>query len=210
MTSDKIKKKRQKKISQIIKNATKVFASKGYDGASVNVIAQKSGISKKNMYYYTGDKEALYNQVVTEQLNNAIKHVKIETTDRLTPEEKIKKFIEGVAQVANMPELHSIVIIELLTGGKHLPDSIHEGLAIGLTTFISILKSGKESGKFKEVNEILLPAMIFATLVFLNLLKPLIKRNKEYIEKIEELGLGINDNVIKETTKIILKTLTAR
>lgn len=207
MTRDNIKKNRQKKINQILKTATKIFAQKGYDGASVNVIAEKAGISKRSMYYYTGDKETLYDNVLNEQLNNAIKHIKIEITDNLTPKEKIKKYIQGIAQVANIPELHSIVIRELLSGGKNLPDGVHEGLGLGLTTIINILKEGQENGDFRDVNEIVLPGMIFGTLVFWNLIVPLIHKNKEYKEKVEELGLQVNDRVTEETIQLILQIL---
>ena len=210
MTRDYIKKNRQKKINQIIKTATKVFAATGYDGASVNVIADKSGISKRSMYYYTGDKEALYDMVLNEQLKNAIKHVKIEITDQLSPEEKLHKFIEGIAQVANIPELHAIVLRELLSGGNNLPAGVHEGLTMGLTIFIDILTEGQQSGEFEEANEIVLSTMIFGTLVFWNLLMPLIIRNKDYKEKIETLGIGVNDKITEETAKIILKMLKSK
>jgi hypothetical protein len=52
-----IKLRRKEKINHILATATKVFAEKGYAGASTNEIADMAGISKRTMYYYIGDKD---------------------------------------------------------------------------------------------------------------------------------------------------------
>lgn len=45
---------------KIIKTATEEFANKGFNGASINEIAKKSGISIGSMYSYFSSKEDLY------------------------------------------------------------------------------------------------------------------------------------------------------
>ncbi|MEX0591622.1 MAG: TetR/AcrR family transcriptional regulator [Xanthobacteraceae bacterium] len=44
----------------ILKAATAEFASKGLDGGRVDEIARRSGINKRMIYHYFGDKEGLY------------------------------------------------------------------------------------------------------------------------------------------------------
>ncbi len=62
-TFDKISDKKREKI---IKISTVEFAEKGFNGANVNVIANKSGISIGSMYNYFSSKEHLFLTVVDE------------------------------------------------------------------------------------------------------------------------------------------------
>ena len=50
----------------IIKVATEEFAQNGLSGARVNEIASKTKTSKRMIYYYFGDKDGLYQQVLIE------------------------------------------------------------------------------------------------------------------------------------------------
>jgi len=49
-----------KKRERILEAAAKEFAANGYDGASLNRILEKAGISKGAAYYYFDDKADLY------------------------------------------------------------------------------------------------------------------------------------------------------
>ncbi len=62
-TFDKIS---DKKRERIIKIATVEFAEKGFNGANVNVIANKAGISIGSMYNYFSSKEHLFLTIVDE------------------------------------------------------------------------------------------------------------------------------------------------
>jgi len=50
----------EKKRSKILKAAMNEFAKNGYNGASINIIAEKAGISIGSMYSYFDSKDALY------------------------------------------------------------------------------------------------------------------------------------------------------
>ncbi|HSV96246.1 MAG TPA: TetR/AcrR family transcriptional regulator [Spirochaetota bacterium] len=62
-TFDKISDKKREKI---IKISTVEFAEKGFNGANVNVIANKAGISIGSMYNYFSSKEHLFLTIVDE------------------------------------------------------------------------------------------------------------------------------------------------
>jgi AcrR family transcriptional regulator len=53
-----------KKRERILEAAAKEFAANGYDGASLNRILEKAGISKGAAYYYFDDKADLYTTTV--------------------------------------------------------------------------------------------------------------------------------------------------
>jgi AcrR family transcriptional regulator len=60
----------------ILEAATEEFTSKGLTGARVDHIARRSGVNKRMIYYYFGDKEGLY-LAVLEATYSAIRHAEI-------------------------------------------------------------------------------------------------------------------------------------
>ncbi len=54
-----IAKDHDQKRDQILKNAAKVFATEGFDRASMALLARECGISKANIYHYYDSKDAL-------------------------------------------------------------------------------------------------------------------------------------------------------
>lgn len=53
--------------ARILEKATEIFASVGFDGASVGDIVKSSRINKRMLYHYFGDKEGLYRAVFRQQ-----------------------------------------------------------------------------------------------------------------------------------------------
>ncbi len=106
---------------RIFRVATAEFAAKGYDGARIDVIAEKAGINKQRIYAYFGDKDGLFTEVW--------KH----TLDLLYEEDS--QFGDlGEQDVPNLgriilksymdfhdshPEFWRIFVIENLVGGRH-------------------------------------------------------------------------------------------
>ncbi len=87
--------------TQLIDVGRQVFADKGYDGASVEEIAERAKISKPIVYEHFGGKEGLYAVIVdreleyvTEQISNAISRG--EPRDRL--EAAIMAFLSYVKE----------------------------------------------------------------------------------------------------------------
>lgn len=54
-----IAKDHDQKREQILRNAAKVFATEGFDRASMSLLARECGISKANIYHYYDSKDAL-------------------------------------------------------------------------------------------------------------------------------------------------------
>ena len=48
----------------VIAAATEVFSEVGFEGASINEISARSGVSKQNLFYHFGDKDRLWREVV--------------------------------------------------------------------------------------------------------------------------------------------------
>ena len=101
MSRKDIRNKREAKIAYIIKIATAVFAKKGYEGAFLDEIANRAGISKQSIYYYVGDKITLYNEVLKKLLNDVIHTIKYDIDSGLPPDDNMKAFVQRTAQLAH-------------------------------------------------------------------------------------------------------------
>ena len=64
-TSDQLQQLRETKKQQIMQAALKVFANRGFNGATINMIAKEAGIAKGLMYSYYESKEKLLGELLT-------------------------------------------------------------------------------------------------------------------------------------------------
>jgi len=62
------------KRAAILEAAMALFPSRGYDGTSVEVIAQSAGVSKLTVYSHFADKETLFEAAVTECCAQMLPH----------------------------------------------------------------------------------------------------------------------------------------
>lgn len=63
-TKDQLDQLRESKKQQILEAALKVFATHGYDGATINMIAKEAKIAKGLMYTYYASKEKLVQELI--------------------------------------------------------------------------------------------------------------------------------------------------
>ncbi|HWB23960.1 MAG TPA: TetR/AcrR family transcriptional regulator [Chitinophagaceae bacterium] len=70
-TSDQLQVVRENRKQQILQAALKVFAAKGYDGATIAMIAKEAGIAKGLLYTYYASKENLLDELIQFGLQKA-------------------------------------------------------------------------------------------------------------------------------------------
>src|ERR687884_1733799 len=59
---------RRRNRARILAAAERIFAEKGYEGATTAAIAAAAGLPKSNLHYYFPTKEAVYRAVIDETL----------------------------------------------------------------------------------------------------------------------------------------------
>lgn len=78
---------------KIIEVAIECFGENGYDGTSMRMIAEKSGVSKPAIYYYFPDKEHLFQGIflyTMEKFRNALQSIKDSSKNAV---EKLKEIL---------------------------------------------------------------------------------------------------------------------
>ncbi|MFS8103081.1 TetR family transcriptional regulator [Lentzea alba] len=138
--------------ADILDVATHEFADKGYTGARVDEIAERTSTTKRMIYYYFGGKEQLYIAVL-ERAYSAIRALEAGVdVEHLDPEIAIRRLAELTFDhhEAN-PDFIRLVSIENIHHAKHIARSeILANLANpALDGLARALERGRESGRFR-------------------------------------------------------------
>jgi len=137
----------------IVEVATREFADKGYGGARVDAIANRTRTSKRMLYYYFASKEGLY-LAVLESAYAAIRQQ--ETTldlEHQSPAEALATLVASTFDYYEAhPEFVRLVMNENIMGGAHMKRS----KAIGklnvtvIDTLRRLLARGQNAGVFRR------------------------------------------------------------
>jgi AcrR family transcriptional regulator len=139
--------------ADILAVATREFADRGFAGARINEIADKTSTTKRMIYYYFGSKEGLY-VAVLEQAYSLIRSLEQQLdVVHLDPVEAIRE-LAGLTfdHHESHPDFIRLVSIENIHHGEHLARStVLSGLANpALDVLDAILQRGWAAGLFRE------------------------------------------------------------
>ncbi len=139
--------------ADILDVATREFADKGYTGARVDEIAERTSTTKRMIYYYFGGKEQLYIAVL-EQAYLAIRALEAELdVEHLEPEDAIRRLAELTFDHHEAhPDFIRLVSIENIHRAEHIARSeVLAGLANpALDGLTQILERGRAAGRFRD------------------------------------------------------------
>ncbi|MET0279023.1 MAG: TetR family transcriptional regulator [Pseudorhodoplanes sp.] len=137
----------------ILAAAIEEFTARGLDGARVDDIAERSGVNKRMIYYYFGDKTGLYLAVLEATYSDIRKaEMKLHLTD-LEPVEAMRELVRFTWRYfIEHPEFLSLLGTENLHRAKHLKTSkdirdLHSPLVGNITL---LLKRGLRAKVFRE------------------------------------------------------------
>ena len=128
---------RAKQITSIMSAAEIEFSQKGFDGASVQAIADRTDLSKRQVLYFFGTKKNLYQSVVSNIFKNWATHDLYEQTGH--PRQILTTYIERILRSSQeKPHLSKIMINEM-----------NRGATVAIPVFRE-LKTEKTIRKLKE------------------------------------------------------------
>jgi AcrR family transcriptional regulator len=180
--------------ANIIDVATREFSDKGFAGARIDEIAEKTNSSKRMIYYYFGGKEGLYQAVLEQSYAGIREREQAQNFDAMTAEEAMRALIvhtfdyhmahpEFVRLVMNENILHG-AHIEAVSGIKNRNRSVVNALQ-------RMLDKGIEEGVFREGVDPLDLHMTMSALCFFNV------SNRYTLRAI----FGVDTSVAKARTK---------
>lgn len=164
-------------IQRILETAAELFASQGFAGARMDEIARRAGVNKAMLYYYVGDKEALYEQVLHEALVHNRFVIQKATAEAETWEGKLRALIAAIAGLAtNNPNLPRLMLREVAGGGTGISDAVEADMAAIFAMLGEILREGTASGTFRPCNPLLIHMMIIGSVMVMTAARPVATR----------------------------------
>lgn len=140
--------------AEILREAAKLFAVKGYDGTSVQDIAQAVGINKASLYHFFADKSQIHSTVVILALSRLIELVKEKLKSCPTASDKVEGFARAHAQYISE---HSSLYFAAALGYHDLNDPAVKAKVQRMRdcyeeTLRRIIREGIEAGEFRELD----------------------------------------------------------
>ena len=142
-----------KNQERILKAATAEFARSGLGGARVDRIAERAGANKRMLYYYYGNKEALF-LAVMEASYARIRSAELGLRlGQVEPEEGIRRLVEFTwTYYLDNPEFLTLLNSENLHKARHIKRSknipaLHSPF---VGTIEDLLARGVKAGKFRR------------------------------------------------------------
>jgi TetR/AcrR family fatty acid metabolism transcriptional regulator len=141
--------RQQKRSSQILRAAQKVFAAEGYHDATVADVAREAGVSEKTVYEYFPSKEELLFQIPVEPTLEAIR-----TLEKTLPyvrgaANKIRTIIyHFVSFYAEHREYATVILMSLNVNSNFLKTETFKRLRKAFRVIDAVVEEGIGSGEF--------------------------------------------------------------
>jgi AcrR family transcriptional regulator len=84
-----------KRASHVYRVAAEIMCQKGYEGTSMNDIAEAAGLTKAGIYHYIRGKEELLFEIMTYAMDNLDQRVIAPAQEIADAEERLRKIVEG-------------------------------------------------------------------------------------------------------------------
>ena len=176
---------RKMRQERILTGALEVFKSKGFDGATMDEIAQKSDFGKATLYYYFHSKEEVFAAILEDGWQKLWASLELVIAGNDSPRQTFINVLLKIAENArNRPGLYEFLFnVPKVITFEEQPWKRYQERMYG--TIQGLLEDGIKTGEFPNINpQLLFKAMggLFMGLVLMG------DRKKQVSEKdIEEL-----------------------
>lgn len=165
---------------RIVAAATAEFAEKGYEGARVEAIARRARVNKALLYYYVGNKEALYTAVLLENLAYIGPKVREACESASTSEERLRAYAEVFERLAAArPHMPRVILRELASGGQHLSPRVLQAFLEIFSVLRGTLQEGQASGELRPIDPLTAHVLLVGGTMLLRAVRPLRARAAE-------------------------------
>jgi AcrR family transcriptional regulator len=136
---------------KLVQVAERLFAERGFDGASVRDICAGAGANLGAVTYHFGGKEALFSAVLLSRIGPLLRIGREIAGRRIGPEQKLRAILDAYAMhvLHDDPALKAF-FAEVLHGGRRIPDQALESVRWRNRVFADTVREGTRQGVFRE------------------------------------------------------------
>ena len=146
-----IMKKYDAKKDKIKEAGIKSFAAYGFQKTTLEDIAEMLGMKKNSLYYYFESKEALFHELIEDELNEHLKLITEISSSEIPADKKLKKAIDEQIQfVHNRLQKYAVKLSSFLEINRLVKTQFQEFQKMERGYIESILKDGIKNGIFRK------------------------------------------------------------
>ena len=136
---------------EILDVATRLFAERGYEGTSMNDVAERVGMRKASLFYHFATKDALYEAVLDRlvaSLQAALEAIYVSSG---TYQDRLDAVTETVVTVLSThPYAARLLLREAMDWGPVIRGKLLDRILLVLEAGAAWLRAGQEQGAFVE------------------------------------------------------------
>jgi TetR/AcrR family transcriptional regulator len=154
---------RDKLEADIAGVAVRVFAECGYEGTSIAAIADAAGLSKQNLMYYYPTKQALYQRVLDDVLDDWLARMESLADEQHDPRDVLRAYVQAKLRFSReQPWASRVYAMEVIGGAQLYGEQIKSRVVPLLRKDIAVFEKWIAAGRIAPVNATHLIFMIWA------------------------------------------------
>ncbi len=148
---------REFRVREILDAACRVVAQHGFQGATVERVAEEAAIAKGTVYLYFQNKDELFTAAVEQGMANFVSQVRSQVAEAVTPVEKLQRLVEASLELSDIHrDFFKTLLLErnFLAASPHHPEAAHMlDLYLAYIHFIEeLIQDGVRVGVFRAHN----------------------------------------------------------
>jgi TetR/AcrR family transcriptional regulator len=137
----------------ILGEAVREFAECGYEGTSIATVAERAGLSKQNLMYYFPTKQALYQRVLDNVLDEWLARMASLADPGKDPGDVLRAYVRAkLAFSREQPLASRVYAMEVIGGAKLYADQIRRRVIPLLRADIAVFERWSAEGRIAPVN----------------------------------------------------------
>lgn len=156
-------KRRRLRKEEIVAEATRLFAERGYEGASMGDLAERVGLRKASLFHHFASKDALYQTVLGELLESMRGAILQAAMAEGSFAERLDALTDGLTDVlAQQPYAARLLVREAMDYGPVMRGGLGETINTLLEAALGFARAGQRAGEFKQQLD---PANVIVSIV---------------------------------------------